>query len=584
MRATTVSDGRTVGRHRIVAAEASAERRRDATVASLRYIRPRDDREETCAGRRGGAPRGDHHGDPAARSCRSSPRSATAGCRSRRWPGGPASARPRSTGGGAQSSTWCWRWSPRSPGRSCRCRTPAACAATSSCVLQVVAHALRHPLASQIIPDLLAEAARNPQIAQTLQQTPARQPAGHRRAADRPGGRARRAARRTRSGRGGRPDRRPALLAARRRPPPTAAASGTVSPPGGRRPRRPRRRRGAVPAVRPTAPAPADRIRPLHATIGVSIAARAATRPGGLPMNGPNEESIPPARPVIGEAEIDAAVRVLRSGMVVQGPEVAAFEEEFAELVDGRHCVAVNSGTSALQLALMAMGIGPGDEVIVPSFSFAATANAVRLVGAEPVFADIEAGHASASTRTRSRRRSARAPWRSCRCTCTATPPPWTGSCRSPSGTASPSSRTPCQAHGASAERHAGRRLRHWRAASASTRPRTCTRLEGGMVTTADAAVGPHPAAAAQPGHGAAVRQRDRRREHAVDRRGRRDRPGAARASCRVDRAAPGERQVPRLRGSPRVVTPPVADGARHVYHQYTVRVAGRPGRRPRRT
>ena len=76
--------------------------------------------------------------------------------------------------------------------------------------------------------------------------------------------------------------------------------------------------------------------------------------------------------------------------MVVQGPEVLAFEEEFSAIVDGRHCVAVNSGTSALTLTLMAMGIGRGDEVIVPSFSFAATANAVRLVGAEPVFADIE--------------------------------------------------------------------------------------------------------------------------------------------------------------------------------------------------
>ncbi|MFF1910663.1 DegT/DnrJ/EryC1/StrS family aminotransferase [Streptomyces sp. NPDC058239] len=96
------------------------------------------------------------------------------------------------------------------------------------------------------------------------------------------------------------------------------------------------------------------------------------------------------AAPVIGEDEIEAAVRVLRSGMVAQGPEVAAFEEEFSKFVDGRHCVAVNSGTSALHLSLMALGIGPGDEVIVPSFTFAATANAVRLIGATPVFADIE--------------------------------------------------------------------------------------------------------------------------------------------------------------------------------------------------
>ncbi|NUQ87335.1 MAG: DegT/DnrJ/EryC1/StrS family aminotransferase [Glycomyces artemisiae] len=103
-------------------------------------------------------------------------------------------------------------------------------------------------------------------------------------------------------------------------------------------------------------------------------------------------EFIPPAKPHIGEAEIEAAVAVLRSGRVVQGPEVAAFEEEFAKVSGTAECVAVNSGTSALQLALLAMGIGPGDEVIVPSFSFAASANAVRLVGAEPVFADIEPG------------------------------------------------------------------------------------------------------------------------------------------------------------------------------------------------
>ncbi len=102
-------------------------------------------------------------------------------------------------------------------------------------------------------------------------------------------------------------------------------------------------------------------------------------------------DPIPAAKPVIGEAEIEAAVRVLRSGMVIQGPEVAAFEQEFSALVDGRHCVAVNSGTSALQLTLMALGVKPGDEVIVPSFSFAATANVVRLVGAEPVFVDIDA-------------------------------------------------------------------------------------------------------------------------------------------------------------------------------------------------
>lgn len=100
---------------------------------------------------------------------------------------------------------------------------------------------------------------------------------------------------------------------------------------------------------------------------------------------------IPAARPEIGVEEADAAHRVIMSGMLAQGPEVAGFEQEFADqVVPGTHAVAVNSGTSALHMAFVAAGIGPGDEVIVPSFSFAATANAVGLAGATPVFVDIE--------------------------------------------------------------------------------------------------------------------------------------------------------------------------------------------------
>lgn len=99
---------------------------------------------------------------------------------------------------------------------------------------------------------------------------------------------------------------------------------------------------------------------------------------------------IPAAKPLIGDEERAAVDRVLLSGMVAQGPEVAAFETEFSAIINGRHSIAVNSGTSALHLSLLAAGIGSGDEVIVPSFSFAATANAVHLAGATAVFADIE--------------------------------------------------------------------------------------------------------------------------------------------------------------------------------------------------
>lgn len=104
---------------------------------------------------------------------------------------------------------------------------------------------------------------------------------------------------------------------------------------------------------------------------------------------------IPAARPDIGSEEREAVDRVMRSAMLAQGPEVAAFEDEFASVVGGRRCIAVNSGTSALHLAFLAGGIGPGDEVIVPSFSFAATANAVSLTGATPVFVDIEVDYFS---------------------------------------------------------------------------------------------------------------------------------------------------------------------------------------------
>jgi perosamine synthetase len=99
---------------------------------------------------------------------------------------------------------------------------------------------------------------------------------------------------------------------------------------------------------------------------------------------------IPAAKPLIGVEEREAVDRVLQSGMLAQGPEVAAFEAEFSAIVGNRHCVAVNSGTSGLHMALEAIGMDTGDEVIVPSFTFAATANSVALTGATPVFVDID--------------------------------------------------------------------------------------------------------------------------------------------------------------------------------------------------
>jgi dTDP-4-amino-4,6-dideoxygalactose transaminase len=100
--------------------------------------------------------------------------------------------------------------------------------------------------------------------------------------------------------------------------------------------------------------------------------------------------SIPVTKPTLGEEEAAAARRAILSGWVVQGPEVAAFEVEFAKIVGAKQAVACSSGTAALHLALMALDLVPGDEVITVSHSFIATANAVRYVGATPVFVDVE--------------------------------------------------------------------------------------------------------------------------------------------------------------------------------------------------
>ena len=99
---------------------------------------------------------------------------------------------------------------------------------------------------------------------------------------------------------------------------------------------------------------------------------------------------IPVARPSFGRQEEDAVVQVLRSGWVSQGPRVAEFERKFAEYVGAPYAIAVSSCTAALHLALLTAGVKPGDEVLCPSLSFIATANAIVYAGAVPVFVDID--------------------------------------------------------------------------------------------------------------------------------------------------------------------------------------------------
>jgi perosamine synthetase len=101
-------------------------------------------------------------------------------------------------------------------------------------------------------------------------------------------------------------------------------------------------------------------------------------------------ELVPVMRPWLGAEEAEAVREALESGWVAQGPRVAAFEAAVAAKLGARHGVATTSCTTALHLALHALGVGPGDEVVVPSLSFIATTNAPRYVGARPVFADVD--------------------------------------------------------------------------------------------------------------------------------------------------------------------------------------------------
>ena len=289
-------------------------------------------------------------------------------------------------------------------------------------------------------------------------------------------------------------------------------------------------------------------------------------------------EFIPAARPLIGAEERAAVDAVLAGGMVVQGPQVAAFEEEFsARVVGGAHCVAVNSGTSAQHLAALASGAGADREaeVIVPSFTFAATANSVAITGARPVFADIDpvtftldpaSVEAAVTERTIAievvhlyglpadmpeildiARRHDLAVWEDC-----------------------------AQAHAAAIDDEPVGAFGAW--GSFSFYPtKNMTSLEGGMVATADAGLARRVRL---------LRNQGMERQYANEVVGLNNRmTDVAAAVGRVQltrlagwtaaRRANAAALDAGLAGAPGVVTPHVPSGYTHVYHQYTIRLEG---------
>jgi dTDP-4-amino-4,6-dideoxygalactose transaminase len=284
---------------------------------------------------------------------------------------------------------------------------------------------------------------------------------------------------------------------------------------------------------------------------------------------------IPIARPLIGDEEKSLVLEVLSSGQLAQGPRVREFETRFAEWVGARYAVATSSGTAALHVALLAHGLGPGDEVITTPFSFIASANCALFVGARPVFADIEpdyftldpdAVEAKLTPRTRA-----------------IVPVHLYGQpCDMPRLAAIAQAHDliliedACQAHGAQLD---GRPVGSWGTACYSFYPtKNMTTIEGGMLTT----------------NRAEIAERARLiRDHGSPKRYQHDLLGynlrltdlqaavglaqLAKVDAWNDRRRANAAWLDaRLAGLDGIQTPHVRPGARHVYHQYTLRARDR--------
>ena len=283
---------------------------------------------------------------------------------------------------------------------------------------------------------------------------------------------------------------------------------------------------------------------------------------------------IPIAKPIMGPEEKQAVLKVLDSGMIAQGPRVRAFEEAFAEMCGVKHAVATSSGTTALTVALLAHGIGPGDEVITSSFTFIASANSILYVGARPVFVDIDPvtfnldpGLIKVAITPKTR----------------AIMPVHLFGLSSDMDSIMAIAKKyglqviedACQSHGASCN---GRSAGSFGTGTFSLYPtKNMTSAEGGMITTDDPAIAEKVRV---------LRQHGMRRRYYHDELGYNFRMTDVHAAIGLEqlkklagfnqkRQANARFLSEHLQG---VVTPTIPDGYQHVFHQYTIRVPG--GRR----